>query len=111
MLYTLILIISAVAQYFGPWWTMPVVCFALCFWKSDTAKGAYAVAFAAIGTLWVGYALFLDNATKGVITQKITSLFLQNAPYKSLLFTATSLIGSTVAGFAGMAGYYCRKAL
>jgi hypothetical protein len=99
MLYTLILIISAVAQYFGPWWTMPVVCFALCFWKSETAKGAYGVAFAAIATLWLGYALFLDNATKGVIT------------YKSLLFTATSLIGSIVAGFAGMAGYYCRKAL
>jgi hypothetical protein len=36
---------------------------------------------------------------------------LSNAPYKSLLFTATALIGSIVAGFAGMAGYYCRKAL
>lgn len=111
MLYILILIISAVAQYFGPWWTMPIVCFGLCFWKSETPKGAYGVAFAAIITLWLGYALFLDITTKGVITQKITNLFIEKAPYKSLLFIVTTLIGGIVAGFAGMAGYYCKKAL
>ena len=111
MLYILIIAISAVAQYFGPWWTMAVVSFLLCFWKSETAKGAYGVAFAAISSLWLGYALFLDNVTAGVMTSKITNLFMSGAPFNALLFTATSVIGGTVAGFAGMAGFYCRQAI
>jgi hypothetical protein len=110
MLYILILIIGAVAQYFGPWWLMPIVCFLLCAWKSETAKGAFGVAFAAIATLWVGYSLFIDNATGGVMTQRMAALFFQKAPYSALLFVATSVVGGTVAGFAGMAGQLCRAA-
>jgi hypothetical protein len=108
MLYTLILIISAIAQYFGPWWVMPIVCFVLCFWKSETPKGAYGVAFAAISTLWLGYAIFQDNVSGGVITNKVAEVF--RIPNKALLFSAMTLVGGTVAGFAGMAGNYCRKA-
>ena len=111
ILYILIFALSAVAQYFGPWWLMPIVCFVLCFWKSETAKGAYGVAFAAITSLWLGYALFLDNVTAGVMTTKMTNLFMSGAPYNALLFTATSLIGGLVAGFAGLAGFYGRKAV
>ena len=111
ILYIPIFALSAVAQYFGPWWLMPIVCFVLCFWKSETAKGAYGVAFAAITSLWLGYALFLDNVTAGVMTTKMTNLFMSGAPYNALLFTATSLIGGLVAGFAGLAGFYGRKAV
>jgi hypothetical protein len=110
MLYILILAISAVAQYFGPWWAMPIVCFVLCAWKSESAKGAYGIAFAAISSLWLGYALFIDNATAGVMTKKMTDLFFKGLPYNALLFTATAVLGGTVAGFAGMAGYLCREA-
>ncbi len=110
MLYILILIVSAVAQYFGPWWAMPIVCFLLCAWKADSAKTAFVIAFAAISTLWVGYAVFIDNATGGVMTQKMTALFFKGMPYNALLFTATALIGGLVAGFAGIAGQLCRAA-
>ena len=51
MLYILILVISAIAQFLGPWWLMPIVCFGLCFWKAKNAKEAYGIAFAAVSTL------------------------------------------------------------
>ncbi len=110
MLYILIIIVSAIAQYLGPWWTMPVVCFLLCGWKSKTARGAFGVAFAAVATLWLAYALFIDNATAGIMTQRMTALFFKGQPYNALLFSATVIVGGTVAGFAGMAGYFCRVA-
>lgn len=109
MVYILILVLSAIAQYLGPWWLMPIVCFVLCFWKSKTALEAYGIAFAAISTLWLGYAMYQNVVTGGVITNKIADLF--RIPNATLLFTAVTLVGGTVAGFAGMAGHYCRKAM
>ena len=111
ILYILIFALGAVAQYFGPWWLMPIVCFVLCFWKSETAKGAFTVAFAAISSFWIGYALFLHNATGGVMTQKITNLFIAASPHNAFLFAITAVIGGLVAGFAGLAGFYGRKAV
>lgn len=108
MVYILIIVLSAIAQYFGSWWLMPIVCFGLCFWKSETAKGAYGIAFAAISTLWLSYAIYQNIVTEGVITNKIADLF--RIPNTTLLFTAVTLVGGTIAGFAGMAGYYCRTA-
>ncbi|MFN4145271.1 MAG: hypothetical protein ACK4GN_05560 [Runella sp.] len=109
MLFLLILVIATIAQWFGPWWLMPIVCFILCFWKSATPKQAYGVAFSAISTLWLGYAMYQNYITQGVMTDKIAELF--RIPNPPLLFTAVTLVGGTVAGLAGLAGYYCRKAL
>jgi nucleoside permease NupC len=108
MVYILIIILSAIAQYFGPWWLMPIVCFALSFWKSKSVKEAFLVAFAAVSTLWLGLALYQNFVTEGVITLKIAELF--RIPNASLLFAAVTVVGGIVAGFAGMAGYYCRAA-
>ena len=110
-LYILIFALSAVAQYLGSWWLMPIVCFVLCFWKSETARQSFIIAFLAVASLWLGYALFLHNATGGVMTQKITNLFIAGVPYNALLFAITAVIGGLVAGFAGLAGFYGRKAV
>jgi hypothetical protein len=109
MVYILIILLSAIAQYFGPWWLMPIVCFGVCFWKSETVKSAFFVAFFAIATLWLGYGLYQSFATEDVITAKIAALF--QIPNAALLFVVVTLVGGLVAGFAGMAGYYCRMAL
>lgn len=109
MLYILIIVVSAIAQFFGPWWTMPLVCFALCFWKAESPAKAYGIAFAAISTLWLGYAMYQNIVTKEVITGKIATLF--QMPNTTLFFTVMTFVGGTVAGFAGLAGYYSRKAI
>lgn len=110
MLYILILISSAIAQYFGPWWTLPVVCFVLCLWKSDSAKSAFFASTLAAFTLWVVYAVFLHYVTDGIMTAKITGLFLQKFPHDTALIAITGIVAGIVAGFAGLAGFYCRQA-
>jgi len=109
MLYILILVVSAFAQFFGPWWSLPVVCFVLCFWKSDSAKSAFLIAALAAATLWLAYAGFLHYVTQGVMTAKITQLFLQKFPYDAALIALTGILAGIVAGFAGLAGFYCRQ--
>ncbi|TAE38273.1 MAG: hypothetical protein EAZ70_11965 [Runella slithyformis] len=110
MLYILILVISGIAQFFGPWWSLPIVCFALCFWRSDSAKTAWVVSALAAATLWLGYAIFLHYVTQGVMTTKITQLFLQKLPYDAALIIVTGVLAGIVAGFAGLSGFYCRQA-
>ncbi|AXE18962.1 hypothetical protein DR864_15000 [Runella rosea] len=109
MLYVLIILFSAIAQYFGPWWLMPIVCFVLCLWKADAALKAFGVAFFAAATLWLGYASYQHFANEGLIGQKVADIF--KIPNVLVLVVITTLIGGIVSGFAGMAGYYCRRAL
>lgn len=109
MLYILILVISGIAQLLGPWWLMPIVCFGLCFWKAKNAKEAYGIAFAAVSTLWLGYSLFQSFSSAGTFPLKVAEIF--KLPNAASLFAAVTLVGGLVAGFAGLAGHYCRLAL
>lgn len=115
MNYIIILIVSAVAQYFLPWWVIAPIAFAIGAWKSKTALGAYAAAAGAITTLWVGYATFLNSANEGIMVQKIGGLFtenikfLKNLPVAPTFFTIMTLIGSQVAGLSATAGYHFRQ--
>lgn len=110
MLYILILVTVGIAQFFGPWWSLPIVCFMLCFWKSDSAKTAFTTSSLAASTVWFGYAAYLHYVTEGVMTSKMTQLFLQKLPYDIVLITLTGVLAGLVAGFAGLAGFYCRRA-
>ncbi|MFN3487673.1 MAG: hypothetical protein ACK4YV_00995 [Emticicia sp.] len=115
MTYIIILIVSAVAQYFLPWWVIAPIAFAICAWKSETALGAYAAAAGAIATLWVGYAIFLNSNNEGIMVQKIGGLFaenikfLKNLPVTPTFFTIMTIIGSQVAGLSATAGYHFRQ--
>ena len=62
------------------------------------AIGAFLSGFISIGLLWLGLALYVDNATQSILTEKISQLFPLN------LFVLTSLIGGLVGGFASMTG-------
>ncbi len=117
MNYIIILIVSAVAQYFLPWWVVAPISFGIAAWKSDTALGAYGSAAAAISTLWVGYATFLNMSNEGIMVQKIAGLFsenlkfLKNLPATPTFFAIMTIIGSQVAGLSAMAGYHFRALL
>ncbi len=115
MNYIIILIVSAIAQYFLPWWVIAPICFAIGAWKSETALGAYGAAAGAITSLWVGYATYLNMSTDGIMVQKVGSLFSENLKFlKDLPITPTfitimTLIGSQVAGLSATAGYHFRQ--
>ena len=115
MTYIIILIVSAVAQYFLPWWVIAPIAFAICAWKSKTAFGAYVAAAGAIATLWVGYAFYLNSNNDGIILDKIAGLFsenikfLKNLPVTPTYFLIMAIIGSQVAGLSATAGYHFRQ--
>lgn len=115
MNYIIILVVSAIAQYFLPWWVIAPISFAIATWKSETALGAYASAAGAIASLWVGYATFLNMTTDGIMVQKIGGLFsenlkfLKNVPITPTFFTIMTIIGSQVAGLSATAGYHFRQ--
>ncbi len=114
MNYIIILIVSAVAQYFLPWWVIAPISFAVGALLSKSGTGAYAAAAGAITTLWVGYATYLNISSGGIMVEKVGGLFsenlkfLKNMPITPTFFTIMTIIGSQVAGLSATAGYHFR---
>ncbi|MCU0325488.1 MAG: hypothetical protein MUF45_09595 [Spirosomaceae bacterium] len=115
MTYIIILIISAVAQYFLPWWVIAPISFIFCAWKSESAKGAYAAAAGAIASVWTAYTIYLNSTTDSIMANKIAALFtfgssfLEKLPTAGYLGFVAILLASTVAGLSGVAGYNFRQ--
>ncbi|MBX2943855.1 MAG: hypothetical protein KF860_16085 [Cyclobacteriaceae bacterium] len=91
-------IVCFMFQKLFPWWTMAIGAFLVSFVFSNTGFKSFLVGFISIGLLWLGLALYVDNATHSILTEKIAQLFPIN------LFVLTSLIGGLVGGFASMTG-------
>lgn len=91
-------IVCFMFQKLFPWWTMAIGAFLVGFVFSNTGFNSFLAGFLAIGLLWLGMALFIDNVTQSILTEKIGQLFPLN------LFVLTSLVGGLVGGFASMTG-------
>ncbi|MEQ8361358.1 MAG: hypothetical protein RIF39_15360 [Cyclobacteriaceae bacterium] len=91
-------IVCFMFQKLFPWWTMAIGAFLVGFVFSNTGFKSFLSGFISIGLLWLGLALYVDNATQSILTEKISQLFPLN------LFVLTSLIGGLVGGFASMTG-------
>jgi hypothetical protein len=115
MLYILIIIIGGIASFFGPWWVVAPVCFALCWWKAKTAKSAFGVSALAAVTLWVGYSLYLNTVSEVNMSDKIAGIFtggaasLESIPKIGIIITIVTLVSGLSGGFAGMAGVQVRN--
>ena len=77
---------------------MAIGAFLVGFVFSNSGFKSFLSGFIAIGVLWLGLALYVDNATHSILTEKISQLFPLN------LFVLTTLIGGLVGGFASMTG-------
>ncbi|WP_337044639.1 hypothetical protein [Emticicia sp. 17c] len=115
MVYILILVISAVAQLFLPWWVIAPVAFIIAMWQAKSPKAAYLAGAGAIATLWIAYAACLNISSGGIMLERIGGLFseslkfLKSIPYSISFFFIMALIGSQVAGFSALAGYHFRQ--
>lgn len=107
MLYLLILIISLVAQFFLPWWSIAVVAFGLAFWKGTSGGSSFRMGWAAIFTLWLVAAYISHYSTMGLMSDKIAQLLKLSNPY--LLIFVTAFVGGLVGGFSALSGYLCRN--
>lgn len=110
MLFLLILLLTAVAQYFLPWWMIAVVPFAVACWRSRSAGGAFGAGFLAIALLWAGVAFWQSNANDNLLAGRMANL-LPVGGSTLVLLLLTALLGGLVGGVAAWAGYLSRRAL
>lgn len=104
----IIIVVAAVCQYFGPWWTAALIPFLTLLLKPTTTSfKAFATGFLAIGILWFGYGLYLHTGSEGAMSNRIAQIF--SLPNGFLLLAVTTLVGGLVGGFAGLSGQLTRK--
>ncbi|GAB3523890.1 hypothetical protein [Emticicia fontis] len=115
MPYIIILVASAIAQLFLPWWVIAPIAFLVGMMKSKSAGSSFLAGAAAIITLWVAYALYLNLSSDGLMLNRIGSLFaeslkfLKSVPFTISFFTIMALIGGLVGGFSALAGYQFKQ--
>ncbi|GAB3778506.1 hypothetical protein GCM10028818_27550 [Spirosoma horti] len=108
--FILIAIVSLLAQLVLPWWSLAIVAFIICFWRSPGGGWAFLSGFVGIALVWLVYATIIHTRTDGVFTGRMSELlFKTNASVLPLLVTA--LVGGLVGGLAGLSGYFVKQAI
>jgi hypothetical protein len=107
MLFLLILLLGLLAQFFLPWWSIALVCFALAFWKAQYGRQAFLSGFLAIGLTWLGGALFWHLATDGVLSNRVATMMTVNSAW--ILVAVTAFLGAMVGGVSALSGYLVRR--
>lgn len=102
MLFLLIIILAAVAQWFLPWWVLPVVAVVVAFWAARGYRHAATHAFLAGFLLWGGFSAYLYMGGSSFADQVADILFLPNG---WLLVLITGLLGGILATLGGVLGY------
>lgn len=104
-----IAILSLLAQLFLPWWSLAIVAFGVCFWRSNGAGRAFVHGFVGVALTWLIYALFIHISTDGIFTSRM-GLLLFKTNGAVLPIVVTTFFGGLVGGLAGMSGYLVRQA-
>ena len=105
----LIAVLSLLAQFVLPWWSLAIIAFLVCYWRSQRAGLAFFYGFAGIALVWIGYALFIHVQTDGAFTGRMGELLFK-ANNTVLPLLATALLGGLVGGLAGLSGFFARQA-
>ncbi|TAE33605.1 MAG: hypothetical protein EAZ91_03050 [Cytophagales bacterium] len=106
----LIAVLSAVAQFFMPWWIIAPIAFGVCFWQSESAGKAFLEGTASVTLVWTAYTVFLNIQNGGVLATRMGELLLKQPNSPGLMLTLAPFIGGLVGGIAGLAGFYVRQA-
>jgi hypothetical protein len=104
----IIIVVAAICQFFGPWWTAALIPFAALAWRPTATSGkAFLTGFIAIAILWLGYGFYLHMNSEGAMSNRIAQIF--SLPNGILLLIVTTLVGGLVGGFGGLSGYLTRQ--
>lgn len=110
----LIIILTAIAEIFLPWWSLIISCFLVSFFIYHTRASAFWGGLIGVAILWMTYAYYIDNKTSSILTLKIAQLF--NLPETVLAISNTilliiisGLIGGITGGFASLTGHLFRE--
>ncbi|WP_031529026.1 hypothetical protein [Dyadobacter crusticola] len=106
MNFLFILIVTAILQFFAPWWVVAIVPFAVHLWWPTAAFKSFWISFLAICVLWVGYGYYFHLISNGAISDRIAQIFF--LPDGLLLLLVSGVIGGLVGGFGGLSGSLIR---
>lgn len=104
----LIAVLSLIATWYLPWWSLAVVAFLVCCFVQQSSGRSFLVAFLAVFLLWLCFGLWKDNGNAHLLATRMAGVF--GLPHYSLYLVVAALIGGLAAGFAGWAGSLTRKA-
>lgn len=108
MNFVIIFIVTAILQFFTPWWTVALIPFVIAAWRPTTSFKSFATGFLAIALLWFLYGLYLHISSQGSMSNKIAEIF--SLPNGILLLIVTAFVGGLVGGLSGLSGHFARKA-
>jgi hypothetical protein len=97
-----IALIGGLLQYFFPWWTLAIGAFVVGFLFASSGWQSFFAGLLGIGLLWLVAAMYTDQQTQSILTEKVARLF--PTRNSALMFLLTSLIGGLVGGFASLTG-------
>lgn len=101
--------LAAVLQFFLPWWSLVIPCFAISFLFGRSGLSSFISGFLAIALLWICTALVIQFQTGSGLPQQISMLF----PGKSIfiLYFLTGLTGGLTGAMSSLSGYLVRRIL
>jgi hypothetical protein len=105
----LIMLLSALAQFVLPWWSIAIVAFGVCFWRSTRGGQAFLSGFLGIAAVWLLYALLIHLRTEGAFTERM-GLLLFKSESAALPLLVTVILGGLVGGLSGLTGFLIRRA-
>lgn len=105
----LIAILSLLTQLLLPWWSLAIVAFLVCFWRSSGAIHAFLYGFVGVAVIWLAYALLIHTRTDGIFTARMSSLLFK-ANNAVMPMVVTVILGGLVGGMAGLSGFFVRQA-
>ncbi len=104
-----IALLSAIAQFFLPWWTIAIVAALVTLVLQLKPSHAFFSGLLGVGGLWLAMALFFSLRNHFILSSKLAELFSLSNSVFLLLFTA--LIGGLTAGMSALTASLFRQAL
>jgi len=98
----LIIILSAVAEYYLPWWMIAVVSFLVAIFSGLRPGRAFVMGFCGIALFWLVAALLHDIANTHILSTRMAVVF--HLPNYAIFLCVTVFVGALVGGLSAWAG-------
>lgn len=107
--FILTLLLTLVAQFFLPWWSLVVIAGIVgVFFSYKYGAVSFFAGFLAVGLLWLGSTLWLSGGAENqVLANRVGELF--GGMSRIYLVYTTAMLGAILGGLAAMTGTFGRK--